>query len=282
MKLIECPRDALQGLKDFIPTRIKAEYINLLLQVGFDTLDFGSFVSPVAVPQMKDTAEVVEKLDLSATKTKLLAIVANLRGAEEAVEYDKITYLGFPFSISETFQKRNTNSGIFQSLDIIEKILALCQKRNKKAVIYISMAFGNPYGDEWNPELVTYRTEELIERGCTIISLADTTGVSTAKKINEIFPGLTESFPDTEFGVHLHSTPDSWFEKIDAAYTCGCTRFDSALRGYGGCPMADDELVGNIATENLISYLQSNGVELKLNANKLQEALEYSNRIFLS
>jgi hydroxymethylglutaryl-CoA lyase len=282
MKLIECPRDALQGLKNFIPARIKAEYINLLLQVGFDTLDFGSFVSPVAVPQMRDTAAVVEKLDMSATKTKLLAIVANLRGAEEAVEFDKITYLGFPFSISETFQKRNTNSGIFKSLDNIEKILALCQKRNKKAVIYISMAFGNPYRDDWNPELVAYRTEELIERGCTIISLADTIGVSTAKKINEIFPGLIESFPDAEFGIHLHSAPDDWFEKVDAAYRSGCRRFDSALKGYGGCPMANDELVGNIATENVISYLHSNGVELKLNRDKLQEALEYSNRIFLS
>ncbi|HEY0770961.1 MAG TPA: hydroxymethylglutaryl-CoA lyase [Sphingobacteriaceae bacterium] len=282
MKLIECPRDAMQGLESFIPTRIKAEYINLLLHVGFDTVDFGSFVSARAVPQMKDTAEVLEKLDLSSTKTKLLAIVANTRGAQEAVAHEKITYIGFPFSISETFQQRNTRSGIFESLGTVEKILNLCQKHNKKAVIYLSMAFGNPYGDEWNTKLVAYYAEELIERGCTIISLSDTVGVSTAKKINDIFPALHEAFPDVEFGAHLHSSPEKWYDKIDAAYSSGCTRFDSALKGFGGCPMAEDKLVGNIATENIIDYLHSNGIELKLNHDKLQESLEYSKKVFLS
>lgn len=282
MKLIECPRDAMQGLQDFIPTWVKAEYLNLLLNVGFDTLDFGSFVSPQAIPQMRDTAEVLEKLDLSSTKTKLLAIVANTRGAENAAEHDEITYIGFPFSISETFQHRNTNSGIFESLGTVDKILALCQKKNKKAVIYLSMAFGNPYGDEWSPEIVAYRTEELVERGCTILSLADTAGVSTEKKINEIIPDLITQFADVEFGVHLHSSPDTWYEKVDAAYSGGCNRFDSAIKGYGGCPMASDKLIGNIATENLIGYLQSRGIELKLNQEKFQEAMEYSNKIFLS
>lgn len=282
MKLIECPRDAMQGLQDFVPTRIKAAYLNLLLTIGFDTLDFGSFVSPRAVPQMKDTAEVLEKLDLSSTKTKLLAIVANTRGAEEAVRHDEITYIGFPFSISETFQQRNTNSGISESLKTVETILTLCQKHNKKAVIYLSMAFGNPYGDEWNAEIISSRTEELAERGCTIISLADTVGVSTEQKIKEILPGLISHFKDIEFGVHLHSSPDTWYEKIDAAYMSGCKRFDSALRGYGGCPMAADKLVGNIATEHLVEYLASNNEELQLNREKFQEALEFSNRIFTS
>ena len=281
MKLIECPRDAMQGLQSFVPTRIKTEYLNLLLQVGFDTLDFGSFVSPQAVPQMKDTAEVLDKIDLS-TSTKLLAIVANTRGAEEAVQHEKITYIGFPFSVSETFQQRNTNSDISRSLDTVDRIMALCENRNKRAVIYISMAFGNPYGDEWNSDIVASRTEELVGRGCTIISLADTVGLSTAKKIQDLFPLLTQCFPETEFGIHLHSTPESWYAKVDAAYSGGCKRFDSALKGYGGCPMAADELVGNIATENLIRYLQKRGVELKLNNNKLMEALQYSSRIFSS
>lgn len=282
MKLIECPRDAMQGLQNFIPTSVKAEYLNLLLNVGFDTLDFGSFVSHRVIPQMKDTSKVLDKLDLSATKTRLLAIVANLRGAEEAVTYEKITCLGFPFSISETFQQRNTNAGILKSLDTVERIQALCQKNNKKTVVYISMAFGNPYGDEWNSGIAEHWAAELIKRGCTTLSLADTTGVSTPEKINYIFPALARRFPNIEFGVHLHSTANSWYEKVDAAYLSGCTRFDSALKGYGGCPMAQDELVGNIATENIINYLQAKGIELKLNWPEWQEALKYSNRIFFS
>ncbi|HXH99984.1 MAG TPA: hydroxymethylglutaryl-CoA lyase [Sphingobacteriaceae bacterium] len=282
MKLIECPRDAMQGLQNFIPTSAKVQYLNLLLDVGFDTLDFGSFVSHRAIPQMKDTSEVLDKLDLSTTKTKLLAIAANMRGAEEAVVREKITYIGFPFSISETFQQRNTNSGIVESLDTVEKLQTLCEKNNKKAVIYISMAFGNPYGDEWNAEIVSQWITELAQKGCTIISLADTVGLSTSEKINNIVPVLIRQFPDIEFGVHLHSTAESWYEKVNGAYMSGCKRFDSALKGYGGCPMATDELVGNIATENIISYLQGKDVELTLDWDKWQEALEYSNRIFVA
>lgn len=279
-KLIECPRDAMQGLHDFIPTEIKAEYINILLNVGFDTIDFGSFVSPKAIPQLKDTADVLDKLDLSASKSKLLAIVANLRGAQDAVKHEQITYLGFPFSISETFQQRNTNSSIEQSLGTVEYLLNLCDKSGKQAVIYISMGFGNPYNDPWSHEIVERRTGELAKRGAKILSLADTTGVSSPEKINYLFPHLTSSFPEIEFGVHLHSNPSSWYEKINAAWESGCRRFDTALRGFGGCPMAADDLTGNIATENLISFLSSKGEEPVLNHDKWREAIAFSSRIF--
>lgn len=279
-KLIECPRDAMQGLHDFIPSTIKAEYINLLLKVGFDTIDFGSFVSPKAIPQLKDTVEVLQQLDLSAGKTKLLAIVANLRGIQEALKYPEISYLGFPFSVSETFQRRNTNTGIQESLHTVDELMIHCSKANKQAVIYLSMGFGNPYGDLWSNEIVEELCGGLVERGAKILSLADTTGVSNPEKIKYLYPHLASAFPDIEFGLHLHSTPATCYEKIEAAWESGCRRFDSALKGYGGCPMATDYLTGNIATESLISFLEGKGDNHGLNIEKWQEALLYSSKIF--
>lgn len=279
-KLIECPRDAMQGMHEFIPTKIKAEYINLLLNVGFDTIDFGSFVSEKSIPQLKDTAEVLDLLDINSNGTKLLAIVANKRGIVEASNHPQIAYLGFPFSVSETFQQRNTNSGIEQSLNTVEELMNSCSKSNKEAVIYLSMGFGNPYGDAWSNEIVEHWAGELAERGANILSLADTTGVSNPEKINYLFPHLVTSFPEIEFGVHLHSNPSNWHEKIDAAWNSGCRRFDSALRGFGGCPMANDELTGNIATEGLISFLETKGEYPRLNMEKWNEAVIYSGRVF--
>jgi hydroxymethylglutaryl-CoA lyase len=279
-KLIECPRDAMQGLHAFIPTEIKAEYINLLLQVGFDTIDFGSFVSPKAIPQLRDTAEVLEKLDLKENGTKLLAIVANNQGITEAIKHPQINYLGFPFSVSETFQQKNTNSGIEKSLLTVEELINQCSKTNKEAVIYLSMGFGNPYGDEWSHEIVEYWASELTKRGAKILSLADTTGISNPEKINYLFPHLVETFPNVEFGVHLHSNPTNWLEKIEASWNSGCRRFDSALRGFGGCPMAIDDLTGNIATEGLISFLEARGEKLSLDMYKWNEAMRYSGRVF--
>jgi len=280
IKLTECPRDAMQGLHEFVPTELKAAYINLLLQVGFDTIDFGSFVSAKAIPQMQDTAAVLEKLDLSSTRSKLLAIVANYRGAEEAAEHPQITYLGFPFSISETFQRRNANSGINEAFDIVKKIKELCSDTSQDLLVYLSMGFGNPYGDAWNIELVQQWTEKLVAENINVIALADTIGMATAEQISEIYPSLTNQFPNTEFGIHLHATPDAWHDKIEAAYQSGCKRFDTALKGYGGCPMAKDELTGNIATENLISYLQSQNESLEFNYDKFREAMDFSGKIF--
>ncbi|RYF21170.1 MAG: hydroxymethylglutaryl-CoA lyase [Flavobacteriales bacterium] len=280
MKLIECPRDAMQGLHDFIPTDLKASYINQLLKVGFDTIDFGSFVSPKAIPQLRDTAEVLAQLDLSSTKTKLLAIVANIRGVEDAVKHQEISYLGFPFSVSETFQQRNTNSSIEQSLITVEEMLNLCDKHQKTAVVYLSMGFGNPYGDEWNADILAHWANELVKRGVKILSLADTTGVSTPEKITMLLPFLMKSFKETEIGIHLHSTPQTRLEKIEAAYKAGCTRFDSALKGFGGCPMASDDLTGNMATEDLISYLESKNVSLNLNMDEWQKAMLLSSAVF--
>ncbi|WP_343535300.1 hydroxymethylglutaryl-CoA lyase [Pedobacter sp.] len=279
VKLVECPRDAMQGLHDFVPTEIKVKYLNLLLKVGFDTLDFGSFVSPKAIPQMRDTEEVLAQLDLPS-KTKLLAIVANLKGVENAVKHPKISYLGFPFSISETFQQRNTNSSIAQSLHTVEEMLELCSKHNKEAVVYLSMGFGNPYGDEWNTDIITHWANELVEKGVKIISVADTVGVSTPEKIKTILPPLVQQFPTIEFGLHLHSTPQQRLEKIEAAFSAGCTRMDSALKGFGGCPMAADELTGNIATEDVIHYLNEQGTKLGLDMDKWQEAMLFSSNIF--
>lgn len=280
IKLVECPRDAMQGLHHFVPTELKSAYLNLLLQVGFDTLDFGSFVSPKAIPQMADTQQVLENLDLSLTSTKLLAIVANLRGVESAVQHQAIDYLGFPFSISETFQQRNTNSSIEQSLSTVEDMLALCAKNNKKAVVYLSMGFGNPYGDEWNDEIVEKWTDILVDKGVGIISLADTVGISTPEKINHILPKLISRFSNIEIGIHLHSTPAERFEKIEAAYHSGVKRIDSALKGFGGCPMAADDLTGNIATEDVIAYLNDKGENLNLNMDKWKEAMILSGKIF--
>ena len=279
-KLVECPRDAMQGLHDFVPTELKSEYLNLLLQAGFDTLDFGSFVSPKAIPQMADTAEVLASLDLSNTSTKLLAIVANLRGVEDAVKHEQINYLGFPFSISETFQQRNTNSSINQSLNTVEDMLSLCERNNKTAVVYLSMGFGNPYGDDWNDEIVEKWADVLVQKGVKILSLADTVGVSTPEKIKNILPKLISKFSNTEIGIHLHSTPAERFEKIEAAYNSGVKRIDCALKGFGGCPMAADDLTGNIATEDVISYLNSKGEKLNLNMGKWDEAIALSAQIF--
>lgn len=254
IKIIECPRDAMQGIKTFIPTAEKVAYIQSLLRVGFDTIDFGSFVSPKAIPQMQDTAEVLAQLDLSQTQSKLLAIIANTKGAELASEHKEIRYLGFPFSISENFQMRNTHKTIAESLITLEEILAIADKSNKELVTYISMGFGNPYGDPWNVDVVGEWTEKLAKMGVKILSLSDTVGSSTPEVIDYLFSNLIPKYSYIEFGAHLHTTPDKWFEKVDAAYNAGCTRFDGAIQGFGGCPMAKDDLTGNMPTEKLLSY----------------------------
>lgn len=257
MKIIECPRDAIQGLHQFIPTEKKVKYINLLLKSNlFDTIDFGSFVSPKAIPQMSDTKDLVKKLNIQDSKTKLLAIIANERGALEACQFDEISYLGYPFSISETFQLRNTNATIVESLERVKAIQEISQKADKQLVIYISMGFGNPYGDEWNAEIVINWVEELQKLGIKIFSLSDTVGIAKPDSISYLFENLIPKYPHLEFGAHLHTTSDTWFEKIDAAYKSGCRRFDGAILGYGGCPMAADELVGNMPTEYLLNYPQ--------------------------
>lgn len=280
MKLIECPRDAMQGLKTFIPTETKIAYINTLLQVGFDTIDFGSFVSAKAIPQMSDTAEVLANLDLSTTSSKLLAIIANVRGGEEAAQHRAISYLGFPLSVSETFQQRNTNKSIAEAMQQLAQIQEICQQQNKTLVTYISMGFGNPYNDPWNAETVIGFVEELNKLGVKIISLSDTIGVSDKENITYLFGNLVPAFTHIEFGAHLHTTPATWHEKVDAAYKAGCRRFDGALRGFGGCPMAKDELVGNMATENLVSYFDNNGLHLNLNRQALTAALAQSRAVF--
>ena len=272
LKLIECPRDAMQGWPHFIPTEKKIEYINALLKVGFDTIDFGSFVSPKAIPQMADTKEVIGNLQLANGRSKLLAIIANERGAEDAVIFDEITYLGFPFSVSETFQLRNTNSTIAQSVDRVEEIQNLCIKNKKELVVYISMGFGNPYGDVYNEEIVFDWVTKLVAMDIKIISLADTVGLATKEQVFSITKNLVDLLPETEIGVHLHSTAANWKEKVDAALQAGCKRFDGALKGIGGCPMADDELVGNMDTELMIPYFE----ELNLLDNVDREALKLS------
>jgi len=281
IKLIECPRDAMQGWKNFIPTEKKIEYINSLLKVGFDTIDFGSFVSAKAIPQMADTAEVVRSLESGVGNTKLLAIVANLRGAEEASVFDQITYLGFPFSVSETFQQRNTNSSIDESLKRVEEIQGLCINKNKKVVIYISMAFGNPYGDLYDEDIVFNWVEKLVEMDIDIISLADTVGAASPEQVYDMTSYLVESLPATEIGVHLHSTIENWQQKLDAAVKAGCKRFDGALKGIGGCPMANDELVGNMNTEWMISYFEKNNIATGLNKEALAESLRIAGEIFI-
>jgi hydroxymethylglutaryl-CoA lyase len=280
LKLVECPRDAMQGIKEFIPTETKISYINQLLQVGFDTLDFGSFVSPKAIPQMRDTAEVLAGLDLSTTQTKLLAIVANQRGAAEAAAFPEISYLGYPFSISETFQLRNTNATIEESLHRVEEIQAICVQSNKKLVVYISMGFGNPYGDPWNVEIVQRWTERLVGMGIEIISLSDTIGVSSPESISYLFKSLIPAYPNIEIGAHLHTQPHNWREKIEAAYKYGCRRFDSAMRGYGGCPMAKDDLTGNMATENLLFYFSEINAPTGLDYRAFHQALHQALGVF--
>jgi len=278
IKITECPRDAMQGIHNFIPTEIKAEYINLLLQVGFDTIDFGSFVSPKAIPQMQDTAEVLKKLDLSTTRSKLLSIIANYRGAEDASQYDEITYLGYPFSISETFQQRNTNSSMFDSFNTVERLQELCERKNKKLLIYLSMAFGNPYGDEWNKYVLMNWVDNMQAAGINDIAVADTIGIATPEQIRDVCDMLSGF--NSPIRLHLHSTPNTSIEKISAAYESGCRYFDTALKGYGGCPMAKDELTGNIATENLISYLQSKNESSGLNLDKFGEAMAFADQVF--
>jgi hydroxymethylglutaryl-CoA lyase len=282
MKIIECPRDAMQGLHDFIPTETKIRYINKLLQVGFDTIDFGSFVSPKAIPQMRDTAEVLAGLEWKKSKSKLLAIVANTKGAEDASVHDAITYLGFPLSISETFQKRNTNKSIVEALSTLEEIQNICHARGKTLVTYISMGFGNPYNDPYDITLVAKFTDILVTLGVRIISLADTIGVSTPENITYLFRNLARSFPQIEFGAHLHSNPLSSVEKIKAAYDSGCRRFDGAIRGFGGCPMAKDDLVGNIATETITAFLDSVDQKLDLDRTAFAQALVEVDKVFAS
>jgi len=279
LKIIECPRDAMQGIAEFIPTAKKAAYLQVLLEVGFDTLDFGSFVSPKAIPQMRDTAEVLELLDLSATSTALLAIVANHRGAEEAARFAQIRYLGYPFSVSETFQQRNTNADIAESLARVQDIQEVCAVSGKELVIYISMGFGNPYGDPWNAEIVQRWVEQLAGFGIRIFQLSDTIGVATPESIRYLFTKLIPAYPDAEIGAHFHTLPNAWEEKIAAAYESGCRRFDGALKGYGGCPMARDELTGNMPTEKMLTYLRRKE-SLQLNETALEEALRIAQEVF--
>ena len=280
IKLVECPRDAMQGRAEFIDTAIKAAFINQLLQVGFDTIDFGSFVSPKAIPQMRDTAEVLEQLDLFGTKSKLLAIVANMRGAEDACHFEEIDFLGFPLSLSETFQQRNTNKSISEALEAIENIQNLSEIKGKTLVTYLSMGFGNPYNDPYSPELVAEFVRNLDEMGIKIISFADTVGTAQPELISELFTVNSQSYPKIEFGMHLHTHPDNLEPKIMAALKAGCFRFDSAMLGFGGCPMAKDDLVGNVATESLIRILEQEGYELDLNRMEFGEAMKLANVVF--
>lgn len=281
MKIIECPRDAMQGFVHFIETPVKIKYLNLLLQAGFDTLDFGSFVSPKAIPQLRDTEEVLASLDLSATKTKLLAIVANVKGAEMAVKHKEIRYLGFPFSISETFQQRNTNSSIADSLVTVARIQELCLQHGKELVIYISMGFGNPYGDEWNAEIASHWTAKMVDMEVKIISLSDTIGIANKESISYMFSNMIKTFPKVEIGAHLHTQPHNWEEKVDAAYKNGCRRFDGAIKGFGGCPMAADELTGNMPTENIITYMEKAGEHLLVDTTVFNEAMAMSSQVFI-
>lgn len=280
VKIIECPRDAMQGIKAFIPTKEKVKYIQSLLGCGFDTLDFGSFVSPKAIPQMVDTAEVLSKLDLSNTKSKLLAIVANVRGAQDASVHQEIEYLGYPFSISENFQMRNTHKTIAQSVETLQEILKIAETTGKEVVTYVSMGFGNPYGDPWSVEVVGEWTEKLAGMGARILSLSDTVGTSTPENIDYLFSNLIPKYPEIEFGAHLHTTPSKWHEKVDAAYKSGCRRFDGAVQGFGGCPMAKDELTGNMPTEKMLSYFTSEKVDSKVNWMVFEAAYNKATELF--
>ena len=283
MKIIECPRDAMQGISQYIPAETKAEYINALLRVGFDTIDFGSFVSPKAIPQLRDTADVLNRLDLEKTNSSLLAIVANERGAKEACNFEEINYLVFPFSISETFQKRNINSTISESYRRLSAVREICFKHNKKLVTYFSMAFGNPYGDEWSTYIVAHWAEKLLkDLEIKILSLSDTIGTSNRENIQFLFEKLIPEFPEVEFGAHLHTTPRAWEEKVDAAFKAGCRRFDSAIKGYGGCPMAEDQLTGNMPTENLLLYLKSKDAAESIDFSMFDKAVDYSSKVFVT
>lgn len=281
LKLVECPRDAMQGWHRMISTDEKVAYLNALLRVGFDTIDFGSFVSPKFIPQMADTREVLPRLQLTGSSSKLLAIVANVRGAEDAVAFDEISYLGYPFSVSETFQLRNTNKTIAESLEQVNTIQELCIKNRKELVVYISMGFGNPYGDPYSPEIVLRWVEEMVKLEIGIISLADTVGLAAPETVKQLFSHLVPAYPGVEIGAHLHAAPNNWKEKVLAAYEHGCTRFDSSIRGIGGCPMAEDELVGNLATENLIAFCEEHREPLSLNMPALRGAQQLANSVFI-
>lgn len=278
--LTECPRDAMQGIHEFIPTELKARYINQLLEVGFEKIDFGSFVSAKAIPQMQDTAKVLDKLQLHSASSKLLAIIANARGAEDACQFEQISYLGFPFSISETFQQRNANASISESLERVEAIQNLCSKHQKNLLVYISMAFGNPYGDDWNPEIAIKWGRRLKDMGIKHIALADTTGSSTPESITHLFSALLPELSTVELSAHLHATPQDSKGKITAAYQAGCRKFDVAIHGFGGCPMASDQLTGNIATESIESFSLEHNLSLNLNVSALQKSYELSWEIF--
>lgn len=280
MKIVECPRDAMQGIHEFIPTKKKIEYINSLLKIGFDTIDAGSFVSPKAIPQMKDTPEVLDSLDLSSTNSKLLAIVANKRGGEEAAKFEQLTYLGYPFSVSEVFQKRNTNKTIKESEELVGELIEICDKAGKELVVYISMGFGNPYGEEWNVNIVEEWCSRLAEKGVKILSLSDTIGTSNPESIEYLFKTLIPALPAVEFGAHLHTTPNTWREKVQTAYDNGCRRFDGAIKGFGGCPMAADDLVGNMPTEKLLSFAQEKGVANNINMLAFESAYNRALQIF--
>ena len=280
IQVVECPRDAMQGIKTFIPTEKKAEYINMLLKVGFHTIDFGSFVSPKAIPQMRDTASVLSKLNLDDSNSKLLAIVANSRGAEEASSFDEIQYLGYPFSLSEIFQQHNTNRSIEDSLVLVEDIQNLCLKKNKTLVIYLSMAFGNPYGEAWDVAIVARWSKILVNMGVKILSLSDTIGASSKETITPLFSQLIPEFHEVTFGAHLHTTPQTWKEKVMAAYYAGCTRFDTAIQGFGGCPMAKYDLTGNIPTEKLLSFFYERKEYTGLNTLAFESAFNKSLEVF--
>ena len=280
IQLVECPRDAMQGFENFIPTNLKAEYINMLLKVGFHTIDFGSFVSPKAIPQMRDTAEVLSKLNLEASSSKLLAIVANSRGAEQAASFSEIQYLGYPFSVSEVFQKRNTNRTIENSLIFVDQMQNLVAKQNKELVVYLSMAFGNPYQEVWHPDIVAKYTEILVNMGIRTLALSDTIGVSTKETISPLFSQLIPEFNEVTFGAHLHTNLKDWKEKVLAAYLSGCFRFDTAIQGLGGCPMAKDELTGNMPTEKLLSFLNEQGVESSINPLAFESAYNKAIEVF--
>ncbi|MFL2666013.1 MAG: hydroxymethylglutaryl-CoA lyase [Flavobacteriaceae bacterium] len=280
IKVVECPRDAMQGIKNWIPSKYKISYIQSILSVGFDVVDFGSFVSPRAVPQMKDTHHVLEGLDLSSTKSKLLAIVANLRGAKDACNYSQISYLGYPFSISENFQMRNTNKSIEESISELSKIIELANKNKKEVVVYLSMGFGNPYGDQWNYEIVEKWIDLLYFMNIKTISISDTVGAAKIEDIKTVFSNTVVKYPTIEFGAHFHTKPNEWHEKIDTAYKAGCKRFDSAIQGYGGCPMAKDELTGNFPTEKLITYFNSKNVSLNINALHFKSSFNESTKLF--
>ena len=280
LKLIECPRDAMQGLHDFIPTEIKAHYINSLLSCGFDTIDFGSFVSPKAIPQMRDTADVLSKLNLT-NSTKLLAMIANDRGATEATSFEEINYLGYPFSVSEEFQKRNTNSTILDSLTLVEQMQNTCVKSGKELVVYLSMGFGNPYNEEWNPEIVQKWSDILFTKlGVKILAVSDTIGSATPDQVKDLFSLLIPQLPSVEFGAHLHTKPDCAKELINAAYSAGCRRFDGAIKGFGGCPMAKDDLTGNMPTEIMLDWFNENEIITGIEPTLFKKAYLEANSVF--